>query len=217
MNSDNNSVINNSNAMTLHKYFNKVDSGPWTTFGKDVQIKLENRILYFQCSKGFSDWAHNLLVTKAVYSNSDIEFIMHDGFRQLWLSVKDYIESLDFDIIVGYSEGAALATAAHENFFHRKGFEPETITFGAPALIYKPSVQLRQRFTHLYNFINPGDVVYYSTLLFGYQHVGQTIKLPKVKLAPARSVKEFILNASNHTPERYVLATLVYEEILTRR
>lgn len=216
MNSDNNDIVSGS-SMTLNKYFNRVDSGPWITFGKDVQLKLEGRILYYQCSKEFSDWAHNVLIRKSVYSNSDIEFIMHDGFRQLWLSVREYVESLDFDIIVGYSEGAAIATATHENFFHRKGFEPETITFGAPAMIYKPSAQLKQRFTHLYNFINPGDIVYYSTLPFGYEHVGQTIKLPKVKLPPARSIKEFIINASNHTPERYVLSTLVYEEIMTRR
>ena len=114
--SDNNDIVSD-NTMTLNKYFNRVYSGPWITFGKDVQLKLEGRILYYQCSKGFSDWAHNVLIRKSVYSNSDIEFIMHDGFRQLWLSVREYVESLDFNIIVGYSEGAAIATATHENFF----------------------------------------------------------------------------------------------------
>jgi len=189
--------------MTLLDYFNECSSGGWTTAGLDVQFKVKNRVLYFQCSHGKSDWRYNFKFAQSVYSKSDIKFKMHKGFKNLWLSVKPIIEKLEFDEIIGYSQGAALAIAAHENFCHRKGYEPKTITFGNPASIFMPSRKLRNRFTNVLNVTNPHDIVYYSTLILGYRHVGKKKVLKEVTMPRAKSFKEWLENLSGHSPYRY--------------
>lgn len=189
--------------MTLLDYFNECSSGGWTTAGLDVQFKLKNRVLYFQCTNGKSDWRNNFDIAKKVYTKSDIKFIAHRGFTRMWLSVKDIIEKLDFDIIIGYSEGADFAIYAHENFYHRKGYEPKTITFGNPASILFPSRKLRNRFTNVLNVTNPHDIVYYSTLILGYRHVGKKKVLKEVTMPRAKSFKEWLENLSGHSPYRY--------------
>lgn len=171
--------------MSLLDQFKAVNGTGWTTAGRDVQYKVENDTLYFQCSKGFSDWRFNLMASGSVYRNSDIEFIGHKGFNELWESVRHDIEKLSFHKIIGYSQGAALAIRAHENFYHRKGFEPDvTITFGCPPSIKDPSYKLMARFSHVINYHNPRDIVYWLPLLLGYKHVGGSCSLKKKASRP---------------------------------
>jgi len=192
--------------MNLLGYFNEVESPGWTTAGEDVQFKVVNRVLYLQCSHGLSDWLHNLDAVRAVYADSEVSFIAHRGFTKLWLSIKDEIEKLDFDTIVGYSEGSAIAVYVHENFYHRKGYEPRTYAFGCPAVIWKPNRALRSRFSNFTIIINPRDIVYYCALLLGYRHVGITKKLPRVRLSKKKTWRERLADLTGHTPERYRLA-----------
>ena len=189
----------------LSELFDEVNCGNWITAGEDVQYKVVNRVLYFQCSHGARDWLYNFDIAESVYPCSDVPFVMHGGFNLLWQSIRHDIEKLDFDTIVGYSQGAALAIMAHENFYHRKGYEPLAFTFGCPASIFLPSKQLRKRFTKVVNIINPRDIVYYSTLIFGYRHVGATQKLEKVKIKTS-SFRQWLREITHHTPERYKLA-----------
>lgn len=188
--------------MTLVERFNRVTCGDWITAGKNVQYKIEGDTLYFQCSNGRSDWRYNFMASGNVYKNSDIRFIGHKGFNELWESVRKDIEKLEFHKIVGYSQGGALAVLAHENFYHRKGYEPDfTFTFGCPASILKPAKKLRNRFTHLVNYHNPRDIVYYSTLLLGYTHVGECVMLKGKASRP--SGYKVLRWLSGHSPAEY--------------
>ena len=189
----------------LSDLFATVIADGWITAGEDVQYKLVGRVLYFQCSHGASDWIYNFDVAESVYPCSDIPFMMHGGFNLLWQSIRHIIEGLDFDTIVGYSQGAAIAIMAHENYFHRLGCEPLTYTFGCPGSIFMPSKKLRERFTKVVNIRNPLDIVFFSTLIFGYRHVGTTCKLKRVKVK-ATSFRQWLRELSGHTPERYQLA-----------
>jgi hypothetical protein len=174
----------------------------WTTAGEDVQFKVANRTLYLQPSKSRADWQHNFDAWGEVYGASDVPFIGHRGFNRAWLSVKSIIETLGFDRIVGYSYGAALAERAHENFFHRKGYQPLTWCFGGPASIWQPSRVLRSRMTNVINIHNPNDIVYLSTLALGYRHVGVTRTLPWARATGA----PWYLAISGHTAEQYTYA-----------
>lgn len=189
----------------LAELFDEVSGGNWITAGEGVQYKLVNRVLYFQCSNGAKDWLYNFDIAQSVYPCSDVPFMMHEGFNLLWQSIRHIIEGLDFDTIVGYSQGAAIAIMAHENYFHRLGCEPLTYTFGCPGSMFMPSKQLQKRFTKVANIINPRDIVYYSTLIFGYRHVGITQKLEKVKIKTS-SFRQLLREITHHSPERYKLA-----------
>lgn len=193
--------------MTLAEHFEMVESlDGWITAGLDVQYKLVGRVLYLQCSHGLSDWLHNLDARRAVYPCSDVPFVAHRGFTDLWLSIKDEIEKLDFEEIVGYSEGSAIATYVHENFFHRKGYEPITIAFGCPAAIWKPSKEMKKRFSLFVTVRNPRDLVHFVALPFGFRHVGVGCVLRRVHVSKKRTLREWLADRTNHTPERYRLA-----------
>ena len=188
--------------MSLFYQFETVNSDGWKTSGKNVQYKVVGDTLYFQCSHGKSDWLYNFKASESVYKDSDIEFIGHKGFNELWESVRHEIECLKFCKIVGYSQGAALAIRAHENYFHRKGFEPDvTILFGTPPSIKHPSKKLSERFSHVVNYHNPRDIVYWLPMLIGYKHVGTSITLTN----KAKRPKGFKLISwlTGHSPEEY--------------
>lgn len=192
--------------MNLQELFINCNSNVWITSGIDVQYKVVDGILYFQCSSGESDWRYNFSASEDVYKNSDIEFSGHKGFNLLWESIRHDIELLDFNSICGYSQGGALAVRAHENYFHRFGFEPEvTITFGCPPSIKNPSPLLLSRFTNLVNYHNPRDLVYYVPMLIGYKHVGISNNLNKKANRPENC--NLIRWLSGHSPEEYMQRT----------
>jgi hypothetical protein len=189
--------------MNILELFNECTSGGWTTAGIDVQYKVIDETLFFQCSHGKSDWMYNFKASGDVYTNSNIPFVGHKGFNELWESVRNEIEKLSFSSIVGYSQGAAIAVRAHENFYHRKGFEPErTILFGCPPSIKKPSDDLRKRFTNVMNIYNYNDIVFHLPKLIGYSHVGCFCKLDSYKIKKPASVG-LLEWLSGHSPKQY--------------
>ena len=188
--------------MSLFYQFEVCNSDGWTTAGKDVQYKVVGDTLYFQCSHGKSDWRYNFMASEDVYEKSDLPFIGHKGFNKLWQSVRKEIEGLKFSKIVGYSQGAALAIRAHENYYHRYGFEPDvTILFGCPPSIKNPSKKLKARFSRVVNYHNPRDIVYWLPMIIGYKHVGTSIALTN----KAKKPKGFSLISwlTGHSPEEY--------------
>lgn len=192
--------------MSLKDLFIECTGNGWTTAGLDVQFKVVNRVLFFQCSNGKSDWRYNFRAYGDVYKSSDVEFIGHKGFNELWESVRKDIEALDFDYIVGYSQGGALAVRAHENYFHRFGFQPlQTWVFGCPPSIYAPTEELKRRFTKVVNIHNFNDIVHAAPALIGYDHVGvnRTLSLRGIKRAGDWTLLQWL---SGHTPDQYIQA-----------
>jgi hypothetical protein len=188
----------------LSHEFREVTRGPWITAGRDVQFKLIGRTLYVECSDGKSDWRYNLAFGKKTYDGGDVKFRAHRGFRKLWLSIKDEIEKLDFEIVVCYSQGAGIGVFIHENFYHRKGYEPTTYAFGAPRVVWMPSKELRTRFAQFYRIKNKEDIVTrVPPAILGYKHVGQEIILDrKVKRPKGCNIFRWL---SGHAPEMYNL------------
>lgn len=88
--------------------FLEVNRDGWVTVGNHVQYKLVGKTLYFQCSSGEEDWKSNFDFWARPYKNMKEVFYVHKGFRDMWKSVRDEIAKLDFDTIIGYSQGAAL-------------------------------------------------------------------------------------------------------------
>jgi len=188
--------------MSLLEKFNICNGGDWITAGKDVQYKVIDRVLYFQCTHGISDWKQNFKAGQDVYCCSDIPFKAHEGFTELWLSVREKIEKLDFGYIVGYSEGAALAVFAHENYLHRKGCEPMTWAFGCPRVLYEPSKELKKRFSNFVRVSNIGDIVTMVPLfIMGYRHIGVN-RILNHGVSKPKGVS-WILWLTHHCPEYY--------------
>lgn len=188
--------------MSLLEKFREVTGDGWTTEGLDVQYKVVNRVLYLQCTHGASDWKQNFKAGHDVYTCSDIPFKAHGGFTELWLSIKDEIEKLDFDAICGYSEGSAIAVYIHENYFHRKGIEPITWAFGCPRVLYKPSKELKKRFSNFVRISNFGDIVTMVPLfIMGFRHIGINRILNHCVSKP-KGVS-WILWLTHHCPEYY--------------
>jgi hypothetical protein len=191
--------------------FKTVTGGGWTTIGRDVQIKVVDRILYLQCSHGKSDWIQNLKfwhkTYRDVYQCSDVVFKAHAGFTELWLSIKPEIEKLDFDTIVGYSQGAALAVFVHENYYHRKGSFPTTFAFGCPMVLYKPTKALENRFGYFIRVKNVNDIVtLVQGLTPGYTHIGTRYILPVVVINKRPKSCPVWHWLSGHCPDQYRLA-----------
>ena len=185
------------------EYFNECTSGGWTTSGLDVQFKVVKGVLYFQCTRSESDWNYNFKAYADVYKNSDVEFVGHTGFNELWESVRPIIETLHFDYIVGYSQGAAIALRAHENYYHRMGSEPiQTYLFGEPPSIKKPSAKLLKRFTKVVSIYNCNDIVFHAPKLLGYKHVGRQVRLPLKGLNKPDSYS-WLYWLSGHSAEQY--------------
>lgn len=188
--------------MSLLEKFNVCTAGHWITAGLNVQYKVVDRILYFQCSHGEEDWKHNFQFAVDVYKDGYIPFRAHRGFVKMWQSIRHEIEHLDFDTIVGYSQGSALALFAHENFLHRKGYEPMTYTFGMPRVVWMPKKILETRFTKLVRVCNPNDIVtHVPPAIIGYRHVGVKLLL-EGKATKSKDVK-LLKWLSGHTPEEY--------------
>lgn len=188
--------------MSLLNLFDQVTTGPWITAGKDVQFRVEGDTLVIQCSHGRSDWRYNFMASEDVYKDSDVAFIGHKGFNELWRSIKPIIEGLTFTKILAYSQGSAIGRRVHENYFHRFGFEPEiTRLFGEPPSIKNPSEKLQARFTHVVSYHTPRDLVYYLPLILGYRHFGNCVSLTKKAKRPkGYSILQWI---TDHAPECY--------------
>lgn len=188
--------------MSYHDKLLAVTGDGWTTAGLDVQYKVEGKTLYLQCSNGASDWKHNFMFGEEVYKGGDIEVFAHRGFKALWLSVKDIIETLDFDTIVCYSQGAGIGVFAHENFYHRKGYQPWTYAFGAPRVLVNPCSELEARLTQYVRIKNRFDLVtLVPPMLMGYNHVGaRRVLKNKAKRPKGENIFVWL---SHHSPSRY--------------
>jgi hypothetical protein len=185
------------NKKELRKLFSITNSGPWNTAGNDTQYKVavecKRIILAFAPSSSKQDWIDNFAFPVRPYRDMPYGWLAHGGFVRAWKAARDAIVADVMSIlgdnqlvITGYSHGGALATLAHENFvFH--GLIPMTVIFGSPRVLWMPPKALRHRFRDVTVIRNRGDIVtHLPPWLFGYQHVGEIVKIGKPRMIGVR-------------------------------
>jgi len=172
--------------MTPKETFLSATSGPWRTAGDDVQYRIaddsEAIRLYFQCTVSESDWLHNFDVAIEPYRAMPCSWAAHRGFVRLWRSVRDGLLSEVEALlaararpitVAGYSQGAALATLAHEDIgFNVLGSVVRGAGFGTPRVVWGWLTDDR-RWAAFHRWNVRGDIV--SALppsAMGYRHVG---------------------------------------------
>ncbi len=185
--------------MTPLDYFNNVTHGKWITAVRNIQYRLENRVLYFQASAEESDWAFNFDFPAVPYKDMKEKFLVHRGFLKAWKSVRDEIALLDFDTIVGFSMGGAMATFAHEDFRYRKGYQPKTIVFGCPRVLFLPSNHVLSRFSEIERFANKEDIVTKMPPFFTHVGIDRTLTM-SVKRPEGYPLMPWL---SGHSPQMY--------------
>ena len=196
----------------LSDKFREVTGDGWTTAGLDVQFKVVERVLYLQCTHGWSDWAFNFFAAKVEYEEHGVKVVAHAGFAALWLSIRDEIEKLDFDTIVSYSEGSAIAQAIHLNYFTRKGVQPKTYAFAAPRYFARnKGDDVRNSVSGIVYIQNPVDLVTHVPFLsMGFtRYPGKTITLKQVRRPKGERLLRFL---SGHSPEQYTAALAVFDK-----
>ena len=180
--------------------FNYCIRNNWITSNTGVQYAIIGDTLYFQCSRSTKDWLYNLTFPASVYKNADIPFRMHLGFKVMWHDIRDTIATLEFTRIRGYSQGAVFACMAHEDRLYNKGTSCDTVVFGCPKFLYRPSLELSARFDTIVRMQNKDDVVT-KVPPFGYGHIGLEINLPKKSNKPADI--GWLEYLSGHSPYQY--------------
>lgn len=190
--------------MTSLDRFRAVLRGPWTTGALDTQWRLEGRTLYLQATASLLDWILNFLflaVPVAPYRRMAHPFWAHLGFVAAYKANAEAIQALDFDTIVGYSRGGALALLAHEDRLFRTGVEPETFVFGCPAVFSGISPELAGRWSRVTRYESPRDVVTKVCGLVWLRHVGRLVKIGGRPRRPAGY--SWLLWISGHSPSEY--------------
>ena len=161
--------------------------------------------LFFQQTKGSTDWKNNFKFPAKAYKDSETTLYVHSGFLKVWKSIKKEIKDLlfyapvDEVVIVGYSHGAALAGLCHEYIWFnrpdlREGEKLQTYAFGCPRFLFGPlKKEIKERFKNFYPFRNHTDIVtHVPPVIFGYRHVGNLIKIGKEqKYSPVDSHRDY--------------------------
>lgn len=115
-----------------------------------------------------------------IYKNEPSPWFVHRGFGDTFKTAIDTIarniEGCKRVEVYGYSKGGAYAQLMHEWLvFH--GIDATTYTFGAPAIIWQPSKEIKARFDTLYRIWIPGDWCSILGCLAGYSHVGEPVRI----------------------------------------
>ena len=125
----------------------------------DYAIEREGDTAYllFEWTDDKMDWKYNLDFPIKPYHDMGIKWRCHRGFLKAWKNVEPYVKGTILDstvkkiIIIGYSQGAAIATFAHEYvWFNRPDLREnglEGYGFGSPQVYWgwriKKSLQER--------------------------------------------------------------------------
>lgn len=176
----------------MKELFAKCLKGPWTKSGDDVRYRLEkdNNTLTLVFPGTWNDygWQRDFQFAVVLYKGMKIPFLVHKGFASMWHSIRDEIMGRIQDevnngakrlIVLGYSQGGALATLAHEDAgFRFNGLDVSTFSFASPRVLCFPPKEIRERFATLTRFAVWGDPVPMAPPpIMGYTHVGSGIMI----------------------------------------
>lgn len=182
--------------MYLKKLWQWACTGPWIE-REDTEYKYtiegDTLKITFMGSSNFTtkgkkriaiDWKHNFSFFIKPYRKMKPLWFAHKGFTIKWKIVEDEILQLVKDnpdiqsiLITGFSQGAAIATLAHESiWFHYPQYRDtlKSIVFGSPRVIwFWNRWKIRDRWESLTRIKNGWDIVTdVPPIWFGYGHVG---------------------------------------------
>ena len=148
----------------------------------EISFTEKNGTMYvsFQGSRSFLDWLQNFMFGKIAYKNMKKKFFVHRGFMRKYQSVRDVVLNKCKDAkkieIRGFSQGAALATLAHEDILYHF-FEPNTIIFGSPRVFgWWNKKVLDERLKNVVNIRNTRDFVTMAPfVIMGFRRYGKSI------------------------------------------
>ena len=142
--------------------------------------------LYFQWTDEKYDWFYNLYFPCKPYRDMEDKWYCHRGFLKAWKHIEPYIKDEIMDptvkkvMIVGFSQGAAVATFAYEYvWFNRPDLRDslEGYGFGCPRVFWgRLKDSLAERWSNFHPIINKHDIVtHLPPKYFGFRHVGDPI------------------------------------------
>lgn len=177
--------------MRLLDYFNECLHGGYNNTPDYISWKIKDRILYLQCSREKEDWLKNFDVRPRLERIRNELCVIPNGFNQ---AAKDLSEKLDFsqfDLIIGYSHGAAIGAILSG----MTGIP--AIVFGCPRFIYKPSFDIEKVFSNLKIYSNCDDVVFKVPPFYSYCGLLHTFARGEVE------TDSWLERISNHSPDLY--------------
>jgi len=182
--------------VTSYELFIEAISGPFPKENTETQTEyrteIKDRVLTiaFQGSTSYMDWRDNFRFLKTPYRNMDVKFRVHRGFLRKWKSVRDEIfqfltnhrKEFDKILVLGYSQGAALALLCHEdvwyNFLEDNYMNLVTYAFACPRTF--SWMVPEERFETAFVFNHKRDLVANVPFrLMGYRHLENTTWIGK--------------------------------------
>ncbi len=144
--------------------------------------------IYFQHSRGATDWKNNLDFPAKPYRDMKDGWLAHRGFLGVWKVLEEAIAPAVEDkqirriTAVGYSHGAAMALLCHEYIkFHRPDIEKSIFSygFGCPRVLWGlQSEKVKRRFHGFTIIRNIDDIVtHLPPAALGYRHVGKMTEI----------------------------------------
>lgn len=204
--------------MRFSQLFEKCISMPYINVENAASFAVERQgsalNLYFEQSRGATDWKNNLDFPAKPYQDGGCPWFAHQGFIKVWKSAKGYVAEAIADpsvrsvTVVGYSHGAALAVFCHEYvWFHRPDLRQqlEGYGFGCPRVVWGMAPKERwERFTVIRNLDDL--VTHLPPAALGYTHVGKLLKIGE---------KGRYSDVDAHRPENILAELKRYEQGVT--
>ena len=179
--------------MTALEAFNNCTSGGYKNTDNYLSWKIENDIMYFQCSRQKEDWLRNfdIIFRKTILNWSPI--ILTEGFDEAFEEVLSLLKLFDVDGFVGYSHGAVIASLCSAVT------DKPAIVFGCPNYMLFPSAMTKRQFSKVTSYENVEDIV--TKIPPVYTRCGTIIKMKTPVIKPVDvSLVEWL---SGHSPKMY--------------
>ena len=174
--------------MTLLEKYQQCEK-PCIMLGDDVWCRIEREGNVAHIAFQGTATARGVLIDAnfpaKIYKDEPTPWKVHRGFGETFKTAIDTIartiEGCSSVYVYGYSKGGAYATLMHEwAVFH--GLDVHTITFGSPAIFWRPPKAIKQRMAGLNRVSICGDWCSLIAYLIGYKHLGQPVKIGRAKL-----------------------------------